>query len=166
MAITKKKNQKESIFRRFHSLHSWNRNLNELEERLLAIHELVAREDAVLSSSKADLLAELWTILGGNAKELRNLEGNLDLLKNLGLYRKKALAHVVAALQTLQSMSEDMEDLRERVTMPELVGESIPVEVHIKSIQSGLERLQEKRLKAKEQEQEIVGRVLKGIDKD
>lgn len=143
------------------SLHA----LENLEQRLATLHELVAREDSSLTSEKAEILANLWTMLGGNKKELRHVDTHLDLLKNLGAYRQRALAHVVAALQTLQSMSEDMEDLRERVATPELVGEKIPVEVHIKSIQGGLERLQERRLKAKEQEEEIINRVVKGIER-
>ncbi|KAI0044174.1 hypothetical protein FA95DRAFT_1562541 [Auriscalpium vulgare] len=135
-------------------------DLDRLEERLGSLHEIVSREDSTLSSEQADLLANLWTILGGNRKELRGFENHRDLLKNIGSYRKRALAHVVAALQTLQGMSEDMEDLRERVAAPELVGERIPVEVHMKSIRSGLDRLQERRIKAQERQEEIVSRVM------
>jgi hypothetical protein len=62
-------------------------------------------------------------------------------------------------------MSEDMEDLRERVAAPELVGSSIPVEVHMKSIKGGLERLKQGRIKAQEREAEAVRRVL-AIDSD
>jgi hypothetical protein len=97
-------------------------NLDKLEERLSTLHELVSREDSSLSSAKSDLLSELWTKLGGNKRQLRGYDKHLFLLKNLSVYRKKALVHVVAALSTLQGMSEDMEDLRERVATPEIVG--------------------------------------------
>lgn len=140
--------------------------LEKLEQRLATLYELVTREDSSLTSERAEILASLWTMLGGNKNELRHVDTHLDLLKNLGAYRQRALAHVVAALQTLQSMSDDMEDLRERVAAPELVGERIPVEVHIKSIQGGLERLKERRLKAKEQEEDIVNRIVVGIERD
>lgn len=135
-------------------------NLNNLEERLSTLHELVSREDSSLSTAKSELLAELWTKVGGNRQTLRGYDDHLFLLKNLGDYRSRALLHVVTALQTLQAMSEDMEDLRERVAAPELVGSSIPVEVHMRSIQGGLERLKEGRIKAKEREEEAVKRVL------
>lgn len=135
-------------------------NLDKLEERLSTLHELVSREDASISSAKSELLSELWTKLGGNRHTLRGYNEHLFLLKYLGSYRKKALVHVVAALQALQAMSEDMEDLRERVAAPELVGERIPVEVHMRSIKGGLERLKEGRIKAKEREEEAVRRVL------
>jgi DNA repair ATPase RecN len=140
-------------------------NLNRLEERLSTLHELVSREDASISSAKSELLSDLWTKLGGNKRALRGFNEHLFLLKNMGGYRKRALVHVVAALQTLQAMSEDMEDLRERVAAPELTSGRIPVEVHIKSIKSGLERLREGRLKAKELEAEAVRKVLL-IDSD
>lgn len=135
-------------------------NLDKLEERLSTLHELVSREDSSLSSAKSELLSELWTKLGGNRRTLQGFDEHLVLLKNLGGYRKRALVHVVTALQTLQAMSEDMEDLRERVAAPEIVGSTIPVEVHMKSIKSGLERLKEGRIKAKEREEEAVQRVL------
>lgn len=135
-------------------------NLEKLEERLSTLHDQVLREDSTLSSAKSELLAELWTKLGGNRRKLRNYEDHLGLLKNLSLYRKKALAHVVAALQSLYAMSSDMEDIRERVAAPELTGSKIPVEVHMKSIQSGLERLKAGRVRAKRLEEDTIRRVL------
>jgi DNA repair ATPase RecN len=135
-------------------------NLDKLEERLSNIHEQVSRENSSLSSAKSELLSELWTMIGGNKHRLRGYDEHLFLLKNLSVYRKKALVHVIVALNTLQTMSEDMEDLRERVTLPVIAGSSIPVEVHMKSIKRGLERLEEGRVNAKEREYESIKRVL------
>ncbi|KZP23892.1 hypothetical protein FIBSPDRAFT_889400, partial [Athelia psychrophila] len=108
----------------------------------------------------SELLAALWTKLGGNRRELQGHGDHRALLKGLGDYRRRALVHVVAALTTLQAMSEDMEDMRERVAAPELVGSRVPVEVHIRSIRSGLERLKEGRVKAKEREEEAIRKIL------
>ncbi|GLB40283.1 hypothetical protein LshimejAT787_0801540 [Lyophyllum shimeji] len=135
-------------------------NLEKLEERLSTLHDQVSREDSTLTSAKSEVLAELWTKLGGNRKKLRNFDDHLSLLKNLGLYRKKALAHVTAALQSLHAMSSDMEDIRERVAAPELTESRIPVEVHMKSIQSGLERLKAGRVRARRLEEDTIRRVL------
>jgi len=135
-------------------------NLDKLEERLSTLHDIISREDSTLTSEKAELLSELWTKLGGNKKTLRNFEGHLLMLKNLGSYRKQALAHVVAALHSLQSMSSDMEEIRERVAAPELTGSKIPIEVHMNSIKSGLERLKEGKLRAKRLEEDAIRRVL------
>ncbi|KAJ7126825.1 hypothetical protein C8R44DRAFT_779661 [Mycena epipterygia] len=135
-------------------------NLNKLEEQLSVLYEFVSREDKSISSAKSELLGELWTKVGGNRRKLRGYEHHLHLLKGLTEYRKQALVHVVSALQTLTQMSEDVENLRERVAAPELVGSRIPVEVHIKSIQGGLERLKEGRSKAKVKESEAMKKIL------
>jgi len=56
-----------------------------------------------------------------------------------------------------------MEDLRERVAAPELIGSKIPVEVHMKSIRSGLERLKEGRVRSRQLQENAVNRAL-GIE--
>jgi len=122
--------------------------LDALEVRLETLHEIISREESSVTFDQTQLLADLWTILGGNREELRNFEHHLTLLKELGAYRKQARGHVVAALQTLRTMSDDMEDMRERVAAPNLIGSSVPAEVHMKSIRMGLERLLEGRTKA------------------
>lgn len=139
-------------------------NLDRLEQRLVTLQELVHREKYHISAERDELLAELWTILGGNKHRVRNLDGHLYVLRNIGQYRTRALAHVAAAMSTLQSMSEDMEDLRERVAAPELVGDRIPVEVHMRSIKAGLDRLSEKRYQVKEREQATIKEILGSED--
>lgn len=135
-------------------------NLNSLEERLSTLHDMVTRENITTTKARDDLLSELWTVFGVNRKELRNFEEHLSLLKDAGAFRKKALIHVTAALETLRAMSDDMEDLRERAATPELVGSSLPMAVHIESIQSGIMRLQEGRDRAKRVEADTIRRVL------
>jgi len=140
--------------------------LDALEERLSTLHDIISREDLALSSEKGDLLAELWTVLGFNRNELRNFDQSLTLLKELKTYRQQALSRVVAALQTLRAMSADMEDLRERVARPALAGSKIPVEVHMRSIKLGLQRLREGRVRAKELDEAAMRRVLSANDID
>ncbi|KAH8990343.1 hypothetical protein EDB92DRAFT_790653 [Lactarius akahatsu] len=135
-------------------------DLNKLEEHLKSIHEIVSREDSSISAARGELLAQLWTILGGNREELDKMDEHRALLKGVGGYRDRALAHVVAALQMLETMAEDMEELRERVAAPQLVGETIPIHVHMKSLRSGLERLKGRRAGARKLEEEIVKRVM------
>jgi hypothetical protein len=135
-------------------------NLDVLEEDLSSVREVVMREDVDITAEQSELLGALWTKLGGNKQALRDNDRRLGLLKDLADHRRQAQAHVVAALQTLHSMSEDMEDLRERVATPELADGRIPLHVHIESIQNGLERLQEGRVRAKEREEEVMRKVL------
>ncbi len=103
-------------------------NLNDLEEQLMTLHQITSREDISTSATRSDLLENLWTRLGGNRKSLRDLDRHLTIIKGLAAYRRQAFIHVVAAMQTLQAMSEDMEDMRERVAAPDLIGTRIPVE--------------------------------------
>ena len=134
-------------------------NLNHLEERLESLHGLVSGENLSVSSFKSNLLAELWIKLGSN-KELPNFDNHLALLKNLGWYRKQASANVAGALQILRAMSEDMKDIREGVAAPEPMGSSVPVEVHMRSIEMGLERLREGCLRAKRLDDDAMRRVM------
>ncbi|KAG1859440.1 hypothetical protein C8R48DRAFT_748600 [Suillus tomentosus] len=135
-------------------------NLDMLEEDLSAIHEVVLREDISITAERSELLGELWTKLGRNKRALRDYERRLSLLKDLRDYWKYARVHVLAALQTLNLMSEDMEDLRQRVVDPELSDRRIPLQVHIESIENGLQRLQEGRIRAKMREEDLMTRVL------
>lgn len=131
-----------------------------LEEHLMVLHEITHRNNKDLTAEQEDVLAELWTKLGGNRRKLRGMDHNLDLLKNVDKYRKKALAHVAATLQTLHTLDADMEELRTRVAAPDIVGDKIPIEVHIKSIKAGVERLKEGQLRATLKQGESVTKIL------
>jgi len=114
-----------------------------------------------MTSAKSDLLAELWIKLWGNKKKLQNFDSHLALLKNLGsYYRKQASTDVVGALQILRAMSKDMKDIWERVAAPEPMGSSVPVKVHMKSTEMGLERLRKGRLRAKRLDDDAMRRVM------
>ena len=137
--------------------------LDDLDAHLSALHELCAAEDLAQGAARDALLSELWTILGGNRDRLRSFEKNLGLLKDLSEYRRSARAHVAAAQQTVDAMGQEIEELRERVAAPDITGDKIPIEVHMKSIKAGMERIQEQRIKAKEREERLMNRIL-GLD--
>lgn len=126
--------------------------LDRLEAQLKNIHEIVTRENITVSKQHNQLLAELWTILGGNRKELSEFKDTLELLKNIAAYRNHALAHVTSALHALQTLNADMEELRDRVSSPALAGGRIPLEVHVKSIRNGIDRLSEGRRRVKKRQ--------------
>jgi len=123
--------------------------LNTLEKEIPAI----TRE--VFSATSGEFLGP-WYV----SMHERQRERSLSWLKGFSNYRKRAQAHVVAALQTLNSMSKDMEHLRERAATPELVGGRIPLHAHICSIQNGLQRLRGIRVRAKEREDKVIRRGL------
>ena len=134
-------------------------HLMRLEEHLMVLHEVTHRDNKELTAAQEDVLAELWTWLGGNRGKLRKMDLNLGLLKNVEKYRKKALAHVDATLQTLQTLDADMEEIRTRVAAPDIVGGEIPIEVHIKSIRAGVERLKEGQMKASLRQGESIAKI-------
>ncbi|KAJ7073346.1 hypothetical protein B0H15DRAFT_792942 [Mycena belliarum] len=136
------------------------RQLHKLERKLAVLHEMIAREGIAIDSARSELLGQLWTFLGGNRRRLSAYESNLRLLVNLNEYRKQALAHVVSALQKLRQMGGDVEDLRQRVSEPELVGGLIPVQVHISSVQSSVERLKKSLVQAHVREEAVVKNAL------
>ena len=135
-------------------------HLMRLEEHLMVLHEITHRDNKELTAAQEDVLAELWTWLGGNKSKLREMSSNLDLLKNVEKYRKKALAHIIVTLEVLHALDADMEDLRTRVAAPEIAGDRTPIEVHIKSIKVGVERLREGQMKASLREGESVAKIL------
>ncbi|KAI9509813.1 hypothetical protein F5148DRAFT_977694 [Russula earlei] len=143
-----------------------NSDLDKLEEHLNSIYDVVSREDSSIATAKEELLAQLWTKLGFNHHELKGMDNRLALLRGIDEYRKRARAHVKAALHTLETMEGDMEDLRERVTAPQLVGDAIPLDVHMKSLRSGIERLKGRRTGAKRLEEEIINRIMGSVDSD
>ncbi|KAI6039889.1 hypothetical protein EDC04DRAFT_3003197 [Pisolithus marmoratus] len=135
-------------------------NLDQMEVDIASLHDMITREDKHMSNEKDRVLGELWTTLGGNRQKLREYDDRLALLNDLAVYRKQARAHVTAALQTLHAMSDDLEDLRERVAAPGIIGGKVPIKVHIESIKNGLERLKEGRTRAREVGDETSKRLL------
>lgn len=135
-------------------------HLMRLGEHLEILYEVTHRDDKELKAVKEDVLVELWTKLGGNKRKLRKMNLNIDLLKDVETYRNEARVHVEATLQTLYTLDAEMEELRTRVAAPELVGDKIPIEVHIKSIKAGVERLKEGQMRASVRESESIGKIL------
>lgn len=134
-------------------------NLNTLEEHLSVLYEQILREDIALSGARSELLSLLWTQVGGNRRILQGYDSHLTLLKNMTSYRTVALAHVVAALEALTTMSQEMEELRQRVATPN-PGMDVPIEVQIRSIEAGVARLRFDRQRVQSADRISVERLL------
>jgi hypothetical protein len=87
------------------------------------------------------------------------------MLRDLTTYRKHASAHIVAALHTLKSVNQDLEEMRERAAAPNLAGSKIKPEVHMNSIKNGLERLRVGRSRARQIEEAALRKAL-GFDEN
>ncbi|KAJ3528845.1 hypothetical protein NM688_g7937 [Phlebia brevispora] len=114
---------------------------DKLGQDLAVLHEILTREFSSATKEKSYLLAALWTKLGGNKRQIVDVNARLTVLKELRSYRTDVKGHVGNSAQAVQTLTEDLEDLRARVAVPALVEERIPVEVQLRSIKTGLERL-------------------------
>lgn len=124
------------------------RHLIRLEEHLSTLYEMVHQESRGLATAQEDILAELWTWLRENAGEFGKIDLNLGLLKNVSKHRQRAMAHIVTTLQTLDILDAGMEELRAKMAAPDIAGDHVPTEVHVKSIEEGMERLRLRHIKA------------------
>ena len=136
--------------------------LQNLEDRLDVIHGIAVRDNLHAQGSRAEVLSQLWTMLGGNRSKLGKFDSQLRLLGQVNTYRQNAIAHVSGTLVRLQGMGAELEELRERVGGVELVGRkgSVPLSLHIENIEMGVERLERGRKGAKELENEELKKSL------
>lgn len=130
------------------------RTLNNLDDRLDVIGDIAARDGLKAQGSHDELFANLWTKLGGNKQSVNKVNNQLKLLDDVGAYRKMAIAHVMSTIIKLQAIAANLEDLRERVGAPELVGvkDGLPLEMHLEQIRLGVERLEELRREGRQVE--------------
>jgi len=131
-----------------------------LQRHLNNIHTIVSLDDKGLKKAKEEVLVTLWTQLGGNRRELMEMNNSLDVLKNVGKYRERALVHVVATLETLRALKADIVELRRRVGTPKLAGVKLPIDIQIQSIKAGMERLKEGQMRASLTQGERVKRMM------
>lgn len=130
--------------------------LQNLEDRLDVIHGIALRDNLHAQGSKAEVLSQLWTMLGGNRSKLGKYDSQLRLLNQVDTYRQSAIAHVSGTMVKLQGMGTELEELRERVGGVELLQgtAAVPLSVHIENIEMGVERLEKGRKGARELENE------------
>ena len=136
--------------------------LQNLEDRLDVIHGISVRDRETAQLSRDDVLNQLWTKLGGNAKALGKLDSKLNLLSQMNQYRQSAFAHVSGTIIKLQEIAAGLEDLRERVSTVQVIGGKmgVPLSVHIDNIELGVQRLEEARMRTRGVEGNAVRSIL------
>lgn len=139
--------------------------LQNLDDRLDVIHGITTRDGVSVKGSRDELFEQLWTKLGGNRSSKKKHDDQLHLLKQVSGYRKVAWEHVSGMMLKLQSIAAGLEDLRERVAAPDVLGHrpEIPLKLHIDNIEGALLRLDSQRIEARNRESEYQRRA---IDKD
>lgn len=138
--------------------------LQNLDERLDTIYHIAINDDVTITKNQEELLAQLWTKLGGNNAKLRAHNKQLHLLKNISAYRKKALMHVSETLLKLREIQAELENLREGVAAPEVLGwrDELPMTYHLDLIEKGVERLRRARGESMRVEGETYRRLIRG----
>ena len=117
---------------------------------LIALHGIIHRgKDRLKAARREGTITKLWGSRLDNPDAvpvglLKEMDLILDSLRNVENHRRKALANVIATLQTLQTLDADMEELRTRVAAPDIVGDKISTEMHLKSIRAGVDRMKER----------------------
>ncbi|KAJ4292773.1 hypothetical protein N0V90_009436 [Kalmusia sp. IMI 367209] len=121
--------------------------LNALENRLDVIADIALRDDIHVSRDRELLLAQLWSRLGGNRSSKASSDASLQLLRQVMRYRSQAVQHVTATLLKLQEIAAGLENLRDGVAAPEVVGfrSDVPLQWHIEVVGRCIERLRDTR---------------------
>jgi hypothetical protein len=138
------------------------RLLSVAEDHLQVINEHVVRSSDVVQQRHSEVFYTLWTILGVNNRRLHNLNKQLSLLNHVDAQRRSAIRQLVSLIHDLSDIQSKLGDLRERVAAPELLADnaSIPLQVHIQTINAGVERLEKARSRIRAEEDERLQRVL------
>ena len=130
--------------------------LRALEESVDAIHGITARDTEYAQVARDEILATMWSKLGGNRKQRKMFESQLKVLKQVSAYGKTAYANIAGAVLKLQTMSAEIDQLRERMMSvdPTLDRQKLPLSVHLQNVQLGLQRLEEARAYARDGRQQ------------
>ncbi|KAJ1327534.1 hypothetical protein MN608_06862 [Microdochium nivale] len=147
------------------------RLLSQAENNLQVIKEHVVRSEQDVVQEKDSALWTLWTLVGANRPQLNRLNSQLDLLKLVDRQRTSAVVQLVNLVHDLGDIQSKLSDLRDRVAAPEVVGAgeavgvggrvaSIPLSVHIETINAGVERLEGARSRIRAEENERLQRAL------
>lgn len=138
--------------------------LQNLDERLDTIYQIATGDDTTITKNQEELLAQLWTKLGGNNSKVKANNKHLHLLRNISAYRKQALKHVSGTLLKLRAIQAELENLREGVAAPEVLGwrDSLPIEYHLELIDRGVDRLKQARGESMRVEGETYRNLVRG----
>ncbi|KAI8944364.1 hypothetical protein F4801DRAFT_223501 [Xylaria longipes] len=138
------------------------RLLSLAEDHLQRINEYVVRNNNAVKEEHDDVFWNLWTLIGANNRRLQNLRAKLSLLRQVDTQRRSAVAQLVGMVHDLGDIQTKLGDLRDRVAAPELLADttSIPLSVHIETINAGVERLEAARIRIRAQENERLQEAL------
>ncbi|KAF8308189.1 hypothetical protein DL93DRAFT_1945353 [Clavulina sp. PMI_390] len=136
--------------------------LRRLDKIQNTVHEIITEENNTIKNEGEELLAQLWTILGGNRAEVALFKENRDLLAKLFRFHNAARDQVVNTIGQLRMLSGALSELRDRVALPVDHGADglIPFEVHLESLRRGVEKLEVFRIQTNDRENQQLRHML------
>ncbi|RWA13129.1 hypothetical protein EKO27_g1975 [Xylaria grammica] len=137
------------------------RLLSRTDDHLERIHEFVVRQGGYVKEKRREVLWDLWTLLGANNNRLYKLSAQLVLLREVEAQRASAVTQLLGLIHDLGDIQTKLNDLRNRVAETELLADttSIPLSVHIETINAGIERLDTARIRIRAEEEERLQEV-------
>lgn len=152
----------ERIARLIVEAHAAIHLLKQAEDSLGLINEHVVRSNNAVKDKHQEVFWTLWTLVGGNTRRLHNLKSQLVLLKQVDFQRKTAFNQLSGLIGDLQDIQTKLDDLRDRVAEPGLLADrsSIPLSVHIETINAGVERLESARSRIRAEENDRLQEAL------
>ncbi|KAI1855640.1 hypothetical protein JX266_000505 [Neoarthrinium moseri] len=138
------------------------RLLTQAENHLQLINEHVVRSGNDVKDKQSEVFWTLWTLVGANTRRLHNLRAQLSLLRQVESQRTSAVQQLVGLVHDLGDIQGKLSDLRDRVAAPELLADqaSIPLSVHIETINAGVERLETARSRIRAEENDRIQQAL------
>ncbi|KAK6949327.1 hypothetical protein Daesc_009402 [Daldinia eschscholtzii] len=144
------------------------RLLSEAENSLELINEHVVRTNNMVKEKHNEVFWDIWTLVGANTRRLRNLKVQLSLLHQVNTQRNSAVQRLDSLVHDLYDIQTKLSDLRDRVAAPELLADysTIPLAVHIETINAGVERLESARTRIRAEENERLRQALQRSRED
>lgn len=140
------------------------------EDHLSHIYDVSSRSAAIVSTRRDEVLWSVWTLIGGNARPLSRLEQQLKLLRKVETQRSTAVGQVNAILHALEAIQAELGNLQERVAEPGVLRDysdkpasaaaTLPLAIHIATIDRGVARLEAARSRIRADEEEKVREAL------
>ncbi|KAI0193521.1 hypothetical protein F4808DRAFT_442087 [Astrocystis sublimbata] len=133
------------------------------DDHLLQIHEYVVHNNKNAKKEHNDVFWSIWTLIGANHSRLQNLRDRLTLLKQVDTQRRLAVVQLTGMVHDLGDIQTKLADLRDRVAAPDVLlnyGSPVPLSVYITTIDAGVERLQNARIRIRAQENERLQDVI------
>ncbi|KAI6097608.1 hypothetical protein EDD16DRAFT_1732574 [Pisolithus croceorrhizus] len=115
-------------------------SLDCIESRLEVIRDLAAMESNALAVEHTEVLAALLTSLGLNRQRIEMLESKRRSLQDITRYHAEATQYVTSTLSGLMELEEALEVLWSIARGAGLI-DGVPMEVIIRTLMEGVERL-------------------------